>query len=50
MPHVASTTAIVALLAVNAFFLSVRIEAGALRLNRGPENIALGVLSVARAL
>ncbi|WP_081381976.1 histidine phosphatase family protein, partial [Xanthomonas citri] len=50
MPHVASTTAIVALLAVNAFFLSVRIEARALRLNRGPENIALGVLSVARAL
>ncbi|WOB27278.1 MULTISPECIES: histidine phosphatase family protein [Xanthomonas] len=48
--HIASTTAIVVLLAVNAFFLSVRIEAGALRLTRGPENIALCVISVARAL
>lgn len=48
-PHIASTTAIVVLLAVNAFFLSVRIEAGALRLTRGPENIALCVISVARA-
>ncbi|MFC0154359.1 histidine phosphatase family protein [Xanthomonas dyei] len=50
VPHIASTTAIVVLLAVNAFFLSVRIEAGALRLTRGPENIALCVISVARAL
>ncbi|WP_236699271.1 histidine phosphatase family protein [Xanthomonas sp. Leaf148] len=50
VPHIASTTAIVALLAVNAFFLSVRIEAGALRLTQGPENIALCVISVARAL
>ncbi len=48
-PHIASTTAIVVLLAVNAFFLSVRIEAGALRLTQGPENIALCVISVARA-
>ncbi|MCC4603120.1 histidine phosphatase family protein [Xanthomonas campestris] len=49
VPHGLSSTAIVALLAVNAFFLSVRIEPGALRLTRGPENRALSILSVARA-
>ncbi|MCL1559287.1 histidine phosphatase family protein [Xanthomonas nasturtii] len=49
LPHVLTTTAIVALLAANAFFLSVRIEPGALRLSGGPEDIALSVLSVARA-
>ncbi|MGN3938002.1 hypothetical protein, partial [Xanthomonas citri] len=47
---VVTTTAIVALLAANAFFLSVRIEPGALRLTQGPENIALSIISVARAL
>ncbi|MCM5580061.1 histidine phosphatase family protein, partial [Xanthomonas hortorum pv. pelargonii] len=50
LPHVVTTTAIVALLAANAFFLSVRIEPGALRLTQGPENIALSIISVARAL
>ncbi|CAD7736569.1 2,3-bisphosphoglycerate-dependent phosphoglycerate mutase [Xanthomonas hydrangeae] len=50
LPHVVTTTAIVALLAANAFFLSLRIEPGALRLTQGPENIALSVISVARAL
>ncbi|SUZ27068.1 histidine phosphatase family protein [Xanthomonas euroxanthea] len=49
VPHGLTSTAIVALLAVNAFFLSVRIEPGALRLTGGPENLALSVVSLARA-
>ncbi|WP_372391723.1 histidine phosphatase family protein [Xanthomonas sp. NCPPB 3582] len=49
LPHALTSTAIVALLAVNAFFLSVRIEPGALRLTGGPENLALSVIGIARA-
>ncbi|WP_230439928.1 histidine phosphatase family protein [Xanthomonas melonis] len=49
LPHAINSTAVVALLAVNAFFLSVRIAPGALRLTRGPENIALSMLSLVRA-
>ncbi|MGV7195948.1 histidine phosphatase family protein [Xanthomonas axonopodis] len=50
LPHGISSAAIVALLAANAFFLSVRIEPDAMRLTRGPENVALSVISVGRAL
>ena len=42
LPPALASVAVIALLAVNAFFLSLRIEPGALRLTCGPENIALG--------
>ncbi|MEA9760088.1 hypothetical protein [Xanthomonas campestris] len=50
LPPALASVAVIALLAVNAFFLSLRIEPGALRLTSGPENIALGALSVGRVL
>ncbi|MCW1982727.1 broad specificity phosphatase PhoE [Xanthomonas arboricola] len=50
LPPALASAAVIALLAVNAFFLSLRIEPGALRLTSGPENIALGALSVGRVV
>jgi broad specificity phosphatase PhoE len=50
LPHVLHNFANVCLLAVNAFFLALRVEPGSLRTRGGPENVALGVMSVARVI
>jgi broad specificity phosphatase PhoE len=48
LPHTWSSAAIVALLALNAFFLALRIEPQSLRASGGPENVALAIMSSAR--
>ncbi|MFL9860031.1 histidine phosphatase family protein [Paraburkholderia madseniana] len=50
LPHALSNVAVALLLAVNAFFLALRVEPSSLRSKGGPETVALVVLCAARLI